>query len=127
MIAPRFLIDENLSPSLADIAHRHDFAAVHVNYRGLRTRTDEEILEIVRREDWVLVTNNAVEFRGRYRRLDVHPGVVFLVPAIARAGQQELFRAALVDVGADPDLVNKALDVDFAGPSRISVRRYDLP
>lgn len=83
-------------------------------------------MDEVVKSDWVLMTNNAVEFRGRYRRLDLHPGVVFIVPNVRRSEQIELFEAVLADIEAEPDLVNVALDVTFDGPE-IVVRRYPLP
>ncbi len=57
---------------------------MHVSHLGLRSETDWELLKVVAADDWVLVTNNAVEFRGRYGEIDVHPGVVFLVPIVRR-------------------------------------------
>ena len=85
MRPPRFLVDENLSVLLPTAAQTRNFEATHVNHRGLHQAKDWEILRIVIEEEWGLVTNNAIEFRGRYRKLDVHPGVVFLLPAVPRA------------------------------------------
>ncbi len=73
------------------------------------------------------MTNNAIEFRGRYRRIELHPGVVFLLPSVRREGQLRLFAAALDSVLSDPDLVNKALDLSFGEHGEPQVRRYDLP
>lgn len=88
MTAPRFLIDENLSPALVEPARRRGFEAMHVNYLGLRTETDWDLLKVIAEQDWVLVTNNAIEFRGRYRDIELHPGVIFLLPAVRRAEQR---------------------------------------
>lgn len=126
MRLPRFIIDENLSVLLPKTAHDRGFEATHVNHRGLHQAKDWEILRVIVEEDWVLVTNNAIEFRGRFQRLMVHPGVIFLLPAIARAGQIELFSAALDVIERVPDMVNMALDVDYSGAT-IRVRRYRLP
>ncbi len=64
MTPSRFLIDENLSPRLVEVARGFGFEAMHVNHIGLRTETDWELLKVVAADDWVLVTNNALEFRG---------------------------------------------------------------
>lgn len=74
----------------------------------------------------MLVTNNAVEFRGRFKRLRTHPGVVFVLPSAPRAAQLELFAAALNDVDTNRDLVDTALDVGF-DKKGVVVRRYRLP
>jgi hypothetical protein len=75
----------------------------------------------------VLVTNNAFEFRSRYRTIEVHPGVIFLLPSVPREQQLMLFDAALDEVSINPDLVNQALDVAFSEGAEIIVRRYALP
>jgi len=122
----RFLIDENLSVLLPKTAHARGYEAAHVNHRGLHQAKDWEILRVVAEEDWILVTNNAIEFRGRFQRLTVHPGVVFLLPAVGRGQQIELFSAALDVIARTPEMVNIALDVDYASGA-IRVRRYRLP
>lgn len=127
MTAPRFLIDENLSPALVEPARRRGFEAMHVNYLGLRTETDWDLLKVIAEQDWVLVTNNAIEFRGRYRDIELHPGVIFLLPAVRRAEQLRLFEAALHHVSTDGDMVNRALDVAFDRNRAAIVTAYDLP
>jgi len=125
--APRFLIDENLSPVLVEPARERGFEAMHVNHLGLRTETDWDLLKIIAEQDWVLVTNNAIEFRGRYSEIELHPGVVFLLPAVRRADQIRLFEAALEHVQAHPDMVNRALDVTFGADKEAVAKPYDLP
>lgn len=93
---------------------------------GLRRSKDWDILKVVAEEDWVLITNNAFEFRGRYQRLELHPGVVFLIPNVPRIQQIELFSAALNTIAEFPEVVNTAIDVAYeAGHIRVS--RYALP
>jgi predicted nuclease of predicted toxin-antitoxin system len=124
---PRFLIDENLSVRLPGIAHRCGFEATHVIHLGLSRWKDWDILEVVERQGWILVTNNAIEFRSRYRRIELHPGVIFLRPSVRRAQQTLLFEAALGVMAVDPDLTNQALDVDFSEHGDIVILRYALP
>ena len=126
MKAPRFLVDENLSVLLPGTAHARGYEATHINHYGLRQSKDWDILKVVAEEDWILVTNNAFEFRGRYQRIEVHPGVVFLIPAVPRQQQIELFSAALDTITRAPDMTNTALDVAYAG-NHIRVNRYILP
>jgi hypothetical protein len=45
--APRFLIDENLSPTLVEPARERGFEAIHVNHLGLRTETDWDLLKVI--------------------------------------------------------------------------------
>ena len=127
MTAPRFLIDENLSPALVEPARKRGFEAMHVNHLGLRTETDWDLLKIIAEQDWVLVTNNAIEFRGRYREIELHPGVVFLLPAVRRPDQLRLFEAALNHVHDHPDMINRAVDVTFGTDRKAVVTLYNLP
>jgi hypothetical protein len=124
---PRFLIDENLSPALVEPARQRGFEAMHVNHLGLRTETDWDLLKVIAEQDWVLVTNNAIEFRGRYRDIELHPGVVFLLPAVRRPDQVRLFEGALDHVSTNTDMVNRALDVTFDSNRSVIVTAYDLP
>jgi predicted nuclease of predicted toxin-antitoxin system len=125
--APRFLIDENLSPRLVAPAHQRGYVAMHVNHLGLQTEKDWDLLKVIENDDWVLVTNNAIEFRGRYRRIEIHPGVVFLIPSARGLDQVRLFEAALDHVRQMPDLVNRAIDVTFDQTGKIVATAYDLP
>ena len=125
MTALRFLTDENLSPTLIEPARERGFEAMHVNQLGLRTETDWDLLKIIAEQDWVLVTNNAIEFRGRYRDIELHPGVTFLLPAVRRPDQVRLFEAALDYV--QTDVVNRAVDVTFEPDRIVIVTLYDLP
>jgi predicted nuclease of predicted toxin-antitoxin system len=127
LTAPRFLIDENLSVKLPEVAHKRGFEASHVIHLGMTEWKDWSILETVRSGGWVLVTNNAVEFRSRYRAIEIHPGVIFLLPSVRREQQFLLFEAAPTDVAINADLTNQALDISFADDAKIAVRRYALP
>lgn len=125
--APRFPVDENLPPLLVGPARARGFEAAHVNHLGLRTEVDWDLLRVVAAQDWVLVTNNAIEFRGRCREIELHPGVMFLVPAMRRDAQLRLFKAALEHVQNHPDLVNTALDITLDGEGRLVVTAHGLP
>ena len=127
MTLPRFLIDENLSVKLSEAAHRRGFEATHIVHLGLGKWKDWNILEVVEQNGWILVTNNAMEFRSRYRRIEIHPGVVFLRPSVRRAQQLLFFEAALDHIAIDPDLTNQALEVDLSEHANIVIRRYALP
>jgi predicted nuclease of predicted toxin-antitoxin system len=108
---------------LPETAHARGYEATHVNYYGLHQSKDWDILRVVAQEDWILVTNNAIEFRSRYQRLQVHPGVIFLLPTVPRAQQIELFSAALDVIEHSLDMVNTALDVGYF-EDQVQVTRY---
>lgn len=126
MTAPRFLIDENLSVKLPEVAHEAGIEASHVNHLGLRTRKDWTLLDTIRDDDWTLVTNNAMEFKERYAREAVHAGLVLLIPNVRRSEQIALFKAVLAMASSGADLTNNVIEVDYEG-DEIVTRRYEWP
>ena len=102
----RLLIDECLSPELAQLA----IDAGHVESTSVRDRgrlglKDWELMEYVIQEDFILVTRNAQDFRGAgkanpgglHAEAEVHAGLICLDSALEvdLDLQQELFRHAL--------------------------------
>lgn len=74
----QFLVDENLSPTLVELAHERGYVAMAVRDLGLLNAKDWTLLERIQNEDWTLVTNNVDEFRKRYARKAVlHAGAIF--------------------------------------------------
>jgi predicted nuclease of predicted toxin-antitoxin system len=120
----RFLIDENLSPRLVEVAADFGHAAFHVVHRGWAGMEDPRVFQRARDEDLTLVTNNWQDFEGLLRREEIHCGVVVVLPAVRRERQVELFRAALEAIrDHEFDMVNTVLAVD--GAARVT--RYLLP
>ena len=78
---PRFglLIDENLSPELADEAKARGFDALHVTWIGSSQGSLTDLSQGMQSEnERTLVTNDAVDFRHIYEKKELHPGIVFL-------------------------------------------------
>ena len=58
----KFLIDECMSPKLAELAiEAGHFESAHVGHRGLLTWKDHRLMRKIIAEDWTLVTNNSIE------------------------------------------------------------------
>jgi hypothetical protein len=74
--------------------------------------------------DFVLVTNNASDFRQLYAVQPLHAGLVILIPAVNRMVQQKLFRAALDELAVIGEPVNRVLEVD---PRRRRGESHALP
>ena len=122
----RFLIDECLTIGLVEEARRWGFEAHHLVRLGRAGWRDWNIAAFAMADDFVLVTNNAVDFLQFYARQDVHPGLVLILPSVERAAQLVLFRAALRALKDLPDVVNKVIEASFDGLDT-RVRIYDLP
>ena len=91
----RFLIDECLSIDLVSIASKAGHEAQHVARVGKAGWKDWNVVRHAAEGDFVLVTNNASDFRRLYARQPLHAGLVVIVPSVNREEQQRLFLGAL--------------------------------
>jgi predicted nuclease of predicted toxin-antitoxin system len=82
--------DEDLSPTLVAIANDRGFEATCNRDRGLLGATDAQLRLIAQAEGFVLVTDNASDFRPMFARADIHPGLAVMPAEHGRAGQQRL-------------------------------------
>ena len=117
-------IDECLSLALVAKAHSRGHNATHVAFMGLRGEKDWDLLPMLLEKNFVLVTNNGEDFKRRYANLELHPGLIIIVPGgIGKERQVELFDLALEAFESMDDLVNKVMSVDINGKVTIA----DLP
>lgn len=117
-------IDEDLSPSLVDVAHVHGLDATCSRDRRMLGSSDLEVLRCCIDEDRTLVTNNVGDFRRLCETRSVHPGLIVL-PTVARTAQRKLLADALVHVdsrtagtgAADPGefMINRVVEVSDTG------------
>jgi predicted nuclease of predicted toxin-antitoxin system len=108
----KWLIDECLHVSLVALAHGRGQVADHVNYLGLGSSKDWELMEIVIERDYTFVTNNRFDFLTLYKKEAFHAGLVVIVPNVTPARQRELFNAVLDHVGSR-ELINTVIEVNF--------------
>jgi predicted nuclease of predicted toxin-antitoxin system len=117
-------IDEDLSPSLVEVAHRHGLDATCNRDRGLLGHSDVEVILRCIEEDRTLVTNNYGDFRRLCEAHSIHPGLIIL-PTPSRETQQQLLDIALEHITQQTMLhratnpaefmINRAVDVSETG------------
>jgi predicted nuclease of predicted toxin-antitoxin system len=122
----RFLIDECLTVELAREAERAGYEAHHVAHLGKASWKDWTIRDYAVKHDFILVTNNASDFRKLYATNDVHPGLVILVPNVVQEKQVLLFREAMKRLARYGDAVNQVLEVGIVGED-ITLTMHDYP
>jgi predicted nuclease of predicted toxin-antitoxin system len=122
----KFLIDECLSIDLVSIASQAGYQADHVARIGKAGWKDWNVARHAAEGDFVLVTNNASDFRRLYAMLRLHAGLVIIIPNVNRLEQQRLFRGALDELALAGEPINRVLEVDIEG-DEVSFRLYDLP
>jgi predicted nuclease of predicted toxin-antitoxin system len=66
--------DEDLSPTLVQVAHEQGFEATCNRDRGALGNTDRQLRRVVHREGFVLVTDNASDFARCTRARTSIPG-----------------------------------------------------
>jgi hypothetical protein len=135
----KLLIDECLSPELAKIAIDKEHGETsHIVWLGLGGYKDWELTPIILDGDWIFVTKNSVDFRGprdkpgtkgQYADVALHAGLICLngPPGMDLDMQIELFEQALLELDADPDLVNQVLEITLDDDDDLRVLRYALP
>lgn len=77
----RFLFDECLSPDLAQLAHSLGFEAFHVRDLHRLGSSDPSLALLAIERNYVFVTNNRIDFTQIYRKLELHPGLVIILPS----------------------------------------------
>jgi predicted nuclease of predicted toxin-antitoxin system len=122
----RFLIDECLSVDLVAVAGECGHEAQHVARVGRAGWKDWNVIRYAGEGDFILVTNNASDFRQLYAAQPLHAGLVILIPAVSRVVQQRLLRAALDELAAIGEPLNRVLEVDLDG-NEVTLTLYDLP
>ena len=95
-------------------------------YIGKAGWKDWNVVRYARDGDFVLVTNNASDFRQLYAAQPLHAGLVILIPAVNRELQRRLFKAALDELAAIGEPVNRVLEIDLDG-EEVTLTLYDLP
>jgi hypothetical protein len=76
--------------------------------------------------DFTFVTNNRRDFLRLYQPLELHAGLLIILPAAKRDGQIAMFLAALDAIEhRGPDLVNQLVEVDLDGRVTFSRHPFD--
>ena len=124
--------DEDLSPTLVQVANAHGVQATCNRDRGLLGVTDARLRAVVQREGFVLVTDNASDFRPMFARDTVHPGLAVMPAEHGRERQQQR-AGGLIDfivgsagaAGETPAdfMVNRLVEIEDDG----SASARDLP
>ena len=121
----RFLIDECLHESLVEVAHSAGFEATHVNHLGLSGKPDWELAARIIKDELTFVTNNRVDFVRLFEKMELHAGLIVIVPNVVPAVQRALFEATIQYLGGR-DMINSAIELTLHGDAVLCVE-YPLP
>ncbi len=116
----KFLIDECVSPGLASRAKDRGHQAFHVTWLKLEGARDTALATYAMGEEAIIVTNNGSDFRPIYKALDIHPGLIVVVPSCHKEEQLRLFDLVLDRLESASDTINKLIEVSSEGVVTIS-------
>lgn len=122
----RFLVDECLSLELVTLATEAGYEAHHVAHVGKAGWKDWNVLRHACDNDFVLVTNNAADFRKLYADESLHAGLVVLIPNVPTDLQKQLFEGAVGKLTEYGEPINHVLEVDIDG-EHVIFELYELP
>ena len=122
----RFLIDECLPPALTNIANQEGYEAQHVVHIGKAGWSDHNVVRHAREGDFIVVTNNASDFRKLYAAQPLHAGLIVLLPNTGREVHMRLFKYALELLAAKGEPINQVLEMGLDGQD-MTFRLYSLP
>ncbi len=133
----RLLLDECLSPRLVKSACDAGLDCSCVRDRGWLGLKDPELVRCVMDGDYILVTVNSRDFRGKgfispgglYLFEEMHPGLICLnsVQPMTYEIQNYLFGIALEDLASIGDMLNMVLDVSQDASGDATVEFYPIP
>jgi hypothetical protein len=121
----KFLIDECLSPDLAQLARDRGYHdSFHVTWLGKAGWKDWQLRDLIIEQDWTFVTRNSVDFRGpadqpgsegQYTNVPIHAGLICTNGTGRMTGEIkiELFAAVLDRIRRVEYLVNEVTKVYF--------------
>jgi predicted nuclease of predicted toxin-antitoxin system len=112
----KLLLDENLSPRVAEALRNGGLDAVHVRDRGILGTPDHAVLEAAFEEDRVLVTSNVADFVKLARARELHAGIVLIEDGGLRRDEQlQVIQGAVLVLRAERDVVNRLLRIWLDG------------
>jgi predicted nuclease of predicted toxin-antitoxin system len=96
----KFLIDEDLSPKVAERLRVDDgLDVIHVRDRNLLGKSDPSVLQSAYDEDRILVTANVKDFQRLARARELHPGIVLVLDgSLSRDEQLVLMRQVVAEL-----------------------------
>jgi predicted nuclease of predicted toxin-antitoxin system len=122
----RFLVDECLSLELVTVAAEAGYEAHHIAHVGKAGWKDWNVVRHARENNFVLVTNNAADFRKLYAEESLHAGLVVLIPNVPTNLQRRLFKRAVAKLTEFGEPINHVLEVDIDGEDVI-FDLYEMP
>lgn len=107
------------------LAHAAGFEAAHVNHLGLSGAPDWKLVDRIVSEEFTFVTNNRFDFVRLFSKLELHAGLIVLVPSVSPSMQRILFEGVLRHL-AGRELINGVIEATLQD-EEVACLEYDWP
>jgi predicted nuclease of predicted toxin-antitoxin system len=113
----KFLLDEDISPVVANRLQERGIDATHVRNRGMLGATDREVLDLAFKEDRILITANVADFEHLAASIDIHAGIILLLNGSLRRVEQLHVIEQAIDalISSKKEMVNRAMSISRDG------------
>jgi hypothetical protein len=102
-----------------------DLKQLNVNHVGLSGKPDWELAARIVKDEFTFVTNNRIDFVRLFGMMELHAGLIVIVPNLAPARQRGLFQAAIQYL-AGKSMINTVIEVTSNGKTATCIE-YQLP
>ena len=88
-------------------------------------KPDWELADRIVKDEFTFVTNNRVDFMRLFGKMELHAGLIVIVPNVVPSVQRALFEAAILYLaGKEP--INSAIEVSVEGKT-VKCIEYRIP
>jgi len=116
----RILVDECLTADLVASAQARGFDATHVRFIGKAGLQDYNLVDVILDGGYLFVTQNARDFLKLFARLDIHDGLLLILPKSRAAEQVRLFEAGLDFISGLDHTINRVIEIHSVDDIRLS-------
>ena len=116
----RILVDECLTADLVASAQARGLDATHVRFIGKAGVQDYNLVDVILDGGYLFVTQNARDFLKLFSRIDIHDGLVLLLPKARAHEQVRMFEAALDFIERLDHTINRVIEVHSVDDIRLS-------
>jgi len=91
----------------------------------LSGKPDWELADRIVKDEFTFVTNNRVDFMRLFGKMELHAGLIVIVPNVVPSVQRALFEAAIQYL-AGKELINSVIEVSVEGKT-VKCIEYQIP
>lgn len=116
----RILVDECLTADLVALAQARGLDATHVRFIGKAGVQDYNLLDTIIDGGYLFVTQNARDFLKLFAKVDIHDGLLLILPKARAADQVRLFEAGLDFIAGLGHTINRVIEIHSVDDIRLS-------